>query len=775
MTDARTLRRLVPPAAWLLVVLALAIHQWQFWHGAHLDTNVMALLPTDEQEPALHASAERLAKLASHQVVVMVGAHDWPGARKAAAAVMTELGRSPALLQPEPLGSEYFNQAIAFYQPWRNRLLTSEQATWLAQASPEQFGTSALVQLYQPGSAPRLTRWQDDPLGLWSSWWSARASEIRARPRDDQLWVSGEGLEWVVLRYTRPGSPFAVGGNSPLTEALNHARTKAAQAVPGSRLLTAGIPLHAEAAAKQANTEVNTIGFGSLLAILLLVWLTFRSLRPIALVGLSLVIGCAAALSVTALLFEQVHLLTLVFGASLVGVAEDYGFHYFAARQGQPSAQRHQILHSLMPGLMLALLTSILAYLALGLTPFPGLRQMAVFSVVGLSAAFLTVACWFPWLDRGELPATPFSQRVAASLQRWPTWPADRRGLILAIIGLIMITLGLARLHTQDDLRQLQSSPATLIAEQMAVGRLLGMPSPAQFFLIEGDDSDTVLSREESLKPRLDALVAAGQLTGYRAVSDWAPSGARQQQQAALVARAEAIALTAVTEQTGEHFPPPRHAANPLTLDAWQASPAAAAIQGQWLGEIDGHQYSLLLLQGLTPALLPTLAKTADDLTGVRWVDMTAEYSGLLARYRISMSWLLVGGYLAVLAALWLRFGRQAWRAWLPTLLGSLATLALLGWLGIPLQLFHVLALVLLLGMGIDYGIFLLEHPGDNSAWLAVALAGISTLLGFGLLALSSTPALSAFGMTMLLGELLIWLLTPFLRLTPGNQHAEHA
>ena len=79
--------------------------------------------------------------------------------------------------------------------------------------------------------------------------------------------------------------------------------------------------------------------------------------------------------------------------------------------------------------------------------------------------------------------------------------------------------------------------------------------------------------------------------------------------------------------------------------------------------------------------------------------------------------------------------------------------------------------LLLLLGMGVDYGIFLLEHPGDGSAWVAVALAGVSTLLSFGLLGLSATPALRAFGLTMLIGEVSIWILTPFFRppLPPRN------
>ena len=82
------------------------------------------------------------------------------------------------------------------------------------------------------------------------------------------------------------------------------------------RVVSAGIPLQAEAAAARASVEINVIGLGSLAAVLLLVWLAFRSLRPIVLVALSLAIGTAAAISVTAVVFDRVHLITLVFGAT---------------------------------------------------------------------------------------------------------------------------------------------------------------------------------------------------------------------------------------------------------------------------------------------------------------------------------------------------------------------------------------------------------------------------------------------------------------------------
>jgi predicted exporter len=108
----------------------------------------------------------------------------------------------------------------------------------------------------------------------------------------------------------------------------------------------------------------------------------------------------------------------------------------------------------------------------------------------------------------------------------------------------------------------------------------------------------------------------------------------------------------------------------------------------------------------------------------------------------------------------------------------SIATLAVLGLAGQPLQLFHVLALMLLLGVGVDYGIFMQEHARerDTAPWLAVGLSAANTILAFGLLGLSRTPALQAFGLTMLIGTTLAWLLVPcFARANATIKEATHA
>jgi predicted exporter len=765
----------VAALVWLAIVAVVAVHQWKFWQQGRFGTDVMALLPQDEQAPEVGRATRQLADQVTRQVVVMIGAPDWTEARRAAAAWQKGLadvgpGGAPPLRDSTLADANALRDTLAFYEPYRDRMLTPAQRAQLEQASPAALVQAALAQLAQPGGGPRLSEWRADPLGLWPQWWSARAGDTRARPRDGLLALEADGLQWVVLLKGTGGSAFSLTGDAPIGEALARADAAARQAVPGVRLLEGGVPLHAEAAASHANVEVNTIGWGSLAAVLLLVWLAFRSLRPVLLVGGSLVVGTAVALSVTAWVFGEVHLITVVFGASLVGVAEDYGIHYFASRQAAPRVAPLSMMSHLLPGLVIALVTSVLGYLVLGLPPFPGLRQMALFSVVGLVATFATAACWFPWIDHKPPRATRFAAAIAASLERWPRVGKSGGFAVAHGAGLVACLAGLGMAHFNDDLRQLQSSPPALIAAQRDIGRLLGLASPAQFFVVRGATADAVLVREEALKARLDARVASHELAGYRAVSDWVPSQARQQADAALTRRVEDAVIAGVDQALGESQARAAFAAQPLALDAWLASPASASARSLWLGAVpareDGTRFaSVVMLRGVRDlAALPAIAAAADGLPGVRWVDQVDSVSQLLGRYRRAMSALLVAGHVAVLAALALRYGRRAWRAWMPTAVASLLTLAVLSACGQPIQLFNVLALALLLGTGVDYGIFLLEHEGDGSAWLAVVLGAASTWLSFGLLALSSTPALRSFGLTLLLGILFVWLLAPCYR-----------
>lgn len=752
---------------WLLLLLALGAQQWRLWsEQSRIDTDILALLPQDAHDRLLSDVTRRIADGSARQVAILLGSTDGDAARRAQAAFAGAMARDAegGLLRPSGSIEGWFEQARDFYAPYRDRLLTAEQRAQLRHAEPQALAEQALAALYGPMGAPRLTDWRRDPLSLWPQWWQQRARGSGLRLGDDGL-LEADGKHWAVLQFDTRDSAFKLDGERHLDGLLERAGGAARAVAPDLEILHAGVPLHAEAAAVQANREINTIGWGSLAAVLLLVWLAFRSLRPILLVAASLLIGCGVALAVTVLVFGKVHVLTLVFGASLVGVAEDYGIHWFASRQAEPASQRWKLLRHLLPGLWLALVTSALAYLALGLAPFPGLRQMALFSVVGLAAAFLTVIFWFPWLDGGDIRQTRFSRWLGNTLERWPRLHGRRQVGVFIGVALALAAIGITRLHGDDDLRSLQSSPPALMAQQIRLSQLLGMPSPAQFYLVQGSDAAQLLQREEALTARLRALADDDRIGGYRAISDWLPSPARQQADAALIAGIEPGVLAAVSGVVGEPLPRPDFAAAPLSAEAFLASPASQPFRHLWVGTVGTQLVSVVMVDDLSRAdALASLRSTAEGLDGVRWVDRTADFSHLLGHYRKLMSGLLLVGIVLVFGVLWLRYRRQAWRVLAPTLISGALTLGLLGLFGQPLQLFNVLALLLLLGMGIDYGIFLIEHRGDASAWLAVCVGAASTWLSFGLLGLSATPALRAFGLTLLFGIGLVWLVSPLFR-----------
>jgi predicted exporter len=772
---------------WLLAVLVIGGHTLWLTLGGHaaIDTDVLAMLPQNRRDPALQQVTQKLTDSGSRRIVVLAGGQDWKTARTAGDRFATVLTQSHARLQVSYRASDAQAETwLNFFSPYRRQLLTPGQREMLTGKSPQELAAQALSALYQPMGMPRIGSWSDDPLNLYGGWLTTMAGQSPVRVTEGRLSLTSGDRQYALLMLEQTGSAFSMSEQQALMPVLEQARQAASASAPGAEILVIGVPLYAAAAASQAEHEVDTIGLGSLCGIVILTLLAFSAIRPRILVTLSIAIGLMCAFSVTSLLFTRLHLITLVFGASLVGVAENYGTNYFSNRLGHPASDRWKILRQQAPSMWLAMLTTAIGYLLLALTPFPGLRQIAVFSAVGLLGSFLTVQCWFPLLDRGSLTFTRLAQWIGSRRAIWPPLGRNKSTLGLAIGISLILVCGTLRLEANDDIRLLQSAPDSLIRQQLRLNELLKLPSPTQFYLVQGQTPEQVLQREEALKGLLQAEVRQQHIAGYQAVSDWVPSRARQEQDAALIQKAEQGpegVRAMVAAQLGEQLPGislPPSVLKTLTIEQWLDSAVSEPLRHQWLGHFDGGYASVVLLRGAEGTQgMHQLAALAPRVPGVRWVDKVAEISGILGSTRHSMTWVILLSYALVFAALCLRFGRQGWRALAPTLLASLLALALLSLLGQAIQLFNVLALLLILGMGVDYGIFLLAQPSPQAQrpFLSVSLAAISTLLSFGLLALSSTPALRAFGLTMLFGITLSWLLMPFfLPHTPieSNHHA---
>ena len=91
-----------------------------------------------------------------------------------------------------------------------------------------------------------------------------------------------------------------------------------------------------------------------------------------------------------------------------------------------------------------------------------------------------------------------------------------------------------------------------------------------------------------------------------------------------------------------------------------------------------------------------------------------------------------------------------------PVLLALAFTVAALLALGERLSLFHLVSLLLVLGIGVDYGLFF-SRPGADAdlrrrALHALMVCCASALIVFAMLSTSALPALRAIGLTVSLG-----------------------
>lgn len=486
--------------------------------------------------------------------------------------------------------------------------------------------------------------------------------------------------------------------------------------------------------------------------------LVFRSLRPLLLCITSVAIGAMAGTVITLICFGELHLMTLVMSLSIVGISADYTLYYLTERMVHGGEQTPwQSLHKVRGTLLLALATTAIAWLLMLLAPFPGLRQLAVFAASGLTASCLTVILLYPWLVRG-LPVRPVPLMVplARWLAAWRRQRGLRVGLPLAVA--VFAVTGIAQLRVDDDIAHLQSAPARLLEQDRQLAALTGQRADQTWFVVWGDDAQQTLQRLARLAPDLQQAQQQGWLQRYRLLP---LRSLMQQQQDLELLRQAAPTIATRLQQAGITLPAPDLSAMPVTPQAWLASPLSEGWRLLWLTLPDGRSGVLIPTSGVkNSAALNALAQRH---TGVSWIDRKASYDTLFSFWRTLLSGLLMLALALIALSFVLRLGlRAGLRSALPSLLSLAAALATLGWIGASLNLFALLALILVLGIGINYSLFFSNPQGTPlTSLLAVSLAMITTLLTLGMLVFSSTSAIASFGTVLCSGIFTAFLLSP--------------
>ncbi|WP_339408857.1 MMPL family transporter [Pseudomonas sp. EA_35y_Pfl2_R5] len=766
--------RWLPRGFLLLLAALLALAAWQWRNGPPVAADMLALLPAGSGDALVQQAEQRMQEPLNRDLLLLIG-HPQRDQAIALAQQVGEQWRSSGRFAHVQWSVDSDLAALRDYLRSNRLALLPTADRQLLLEQPQQLIEQRAAQLFDTFAGFSLLPIEQDWLGLGVRAQQALnpGSRIQADLSSGALLLEQPGMTWALLRASAQGSAFDM--QEPPLIAAQVADTRAQIETAGGQLLAAGGVLYAAAGQAKATREISLIGGGATLGTLLLLLLAFRRVRVLVSllpIGMALLAGCTACV----LVFGQINALTLVLGASLVGVAADYPQHYLSKSwnnaEGTDGWTSWGALHATLPGLSLSLGTNLIGYLALAFTPFPALTQVALFSAAGLIAAYLCSVCLLPaWLHGLRLSPSPqllsFSQGLLAGQERLLGKVGSAPLLVLL---LLFCAGGLWQLHTQNDLRQWLGQEPQLLAEAQRIAELTGQQPTSQFFLVRAANPQQLLERQAALGQRLDQAVHNGQLRGYRALSQLvAPDSQLQELRAALGALPQhwqplldlGVPPAALHDELQE-----LQQNNQASLEQALASPLGEAWRPLWLGAHSKNGAAgvagLVSLQGLSNS--SELKPLVEGLPGVQLVDRIGELNALFSATQLSAAQLKLISSVAILLLLCLPFGLGgALRVVCLPLLAAMAALACLGWLGQPLTLFSLFGLLLITAIGVDYAILMRENIGGPAvSLLGTLLSALTSWLSFGLLLISDTPAIANFGLAISLGLLFCFLLAPW-------------
>jgi predicted exporter len=569
---------------------------------------------------------------------------------------------------------------------------------------------------------------------------------------------------WAVVLLATKHSAFDAAAQAPLLDAIA-AKFAELRARLGSNLVLeqAGANRFSVQAETDIRFDASWISALSFVGVTLLTYVFFRSPFSLVLVMIPGMFGLLVAMAVGIAVFGKLDGMTLAFGGSLIGVTVDYPTHQLILWSLSERAESPwQLSRRLGGSLVMAALTTIASFAGMAFTSFPGFRELGLFSTVGVGAAVLASLLMLPDLLPRRRRVQPVSASLAERLGPWIPALGRHRGALALVPAAVLVlgALALPRLHWHDDLSKMSRLDPDMQAEDERVRARVSDFDAGRFVIALGASPDDAAARNEEVHRRLAELVSAGKLGAQRSLHDlWFPIALQEQNLAAL--RADpALPARLDAAFTSAGFRPGTTAPFAAALASPPPPLALADLRASALGELAG---TLVLELGQRTAVLTylrgvrdpaALGAALDGLPDVFLFEQRSFLNDIYARFRDHTLRQIALGSAAVMLLLIARYRdwRRALAAFLPSLLVPIIVLSGFALAGVETNLLHAVSLLIVMGMGVDYGIFIVDSAEEGTelgaTLVSCLLCALTTVLSFGALALSSQPPLRAIGTT---------------------------
>ena len=567
--------------------------------------------------------------------------------------------------------------------------------------------------------------------------------------------------------------------------ALDIIRTTFAQ-LPGrnadTRLVMSGTSVMSVESRNTIEGEIKRLAVISMLLVIGLLLLVYRSPSRVVLGLLPVLTGTMAGIVAVSLVFGHIHGLTLAFGTTLIGEAVDYSIYFFIQGAGSTATK------NFWRTIYLGVLTSITGFGALLFSSFPGLAQLGVYTISGLLAAALTTR----YVLAGLMPKAIDSDHIVKTGNLLIALFEGAKKMRWALYVILIVAFGyLATFDGTVWNRQLSAlSPISKSAQKldMELRSDIGGGNIRYIASFAAADEESALQGAEHAAKLLEPLIEKRLIGGFNSPAFLVPSAASQRERQAAIP--DAATLQNNLREALQTLPIKENVLDEFIADAAATRARAPLTRADLAGTSAAALFDTLLIKRANDflVLLPLTASgdgpygdeidlnkvnaalQADSTLQFTVIDLLEETTSMFDGYLREASILSSLGCLAIAILLFATSPKQqAMRILLSLGCAVLCVLAILLASGTHLTILHLVGLLLVVAVGSNYAFFFnAEEPAASSAIQAkvtcsVVTANLTTVGSFGVLGFSKVPILSAIGLTVGLGAFLALLFSAIL------------
>ncbi|WP_019556915.1 MMPL family transporter [Thiomicrorhabdus arctica] len=612
----------------------------------------------------------------------------------------------------------------------------------------------------------------DDPTFQWALYQN-KLKPIQQLVKENGVWVSPQSTKALLLIETEKQPKVLANLYKQLERSLGK-----------NNFQLSGADWVALQAEQQIRKGVNWITSIALGMVFLALFIAFRSPKLILFSSLPLLGAFSVGILSTISLFGSMQLITLALGAILLGVAIDYPIHTISAYQ----SRKLSVVQQIWPTIRLGALTSAFGFLMLWWINIEGLQQMAIFASSGLLTALFITRALKPFLaSHYKIDDITSSEPPAKSMIN-QTPSLYFVGYLLPGLVIIAAILFLKPIQWQDDIASLSPVSKGLIQTDRQLRSLFQYQEVGKQLLLPAKNIEVLLQHEEALLAELEHLKTTGAIQQFQLLAQSLPSQRLQAKRQKNLPDAKMV-LTSLshaveaTRFTTTHFQPfinSLELSRKLPLMTYvkfiETNETSARLASQLVLSLSDQMVGVIPLSGVvSDQVIEDFVQQHADL-GLIYFNQRKLVAKQITEIRFGLFQILGFILLMLGISLWLKYRsvRQVIIVLSPIIMAIGLTLATLALLNISLSIFHLMSLMLVAAIGIDYSLLFFEgaqQTKNSHEWSrSIRVAFLTTLGSFSILSMSQLALLNAIGITVLIGVLWVYSLAFLLAKNPNRQ-----